>query len=142
MNRQNPFTEIERMFDQLSNQFGEFESQAEIGGSIAIDVADTGDAFEVTADMPSFESDDIQVTLPDTQTVRIDASRTSETETEENEEELHYIRRERQEQSFSRTIPLPDDVDDSEATADFDNGVLTITLPKVVSSDSTSIPLS
>ncbi|MFD1586727.1 Hsp20/alpha crystallin family protein [Halorientalis brevis] len=142
MNRQNPFTEIERMFDQLSNQFGEFEPGTEMGGSIAIDVADTGDAFEVTADVPSFESDDIQVTLPDAQTVRIDASRTSETETETDEQDRHYIRRERQEQSLSRTIPLPDDVAEADATADFDNGMLTIHLPKVERSDSTNIPLS
>lgn len=141
MNRQNPFTEIERMFDQLSNQFGEFETRTEMGGSIAIDVADTGDAFEVTADMPSFESDDIQVTIPDPQTVRIDASRTSETQTEEDEEDVHYIRRERQEQSISRSIPLPDDIEESEATADFDNGVLTIHLPKMSGGNGTNIPL-
>jgi HSP20 family protein len=142
MNRQNPFSEIERMFDQLSRQIGEFEPQGETGGTIAIDVADTGDAFEVTADMPSFESEDLQVTLPDARTVRIDASRTAETETEEGDEETRYIRQERREQSISRSVPLPEDVDEAEASADFDNGVLTIHLPKMTGGGGTDIPLS
>jgi len=141
MDRENPFSEIERMVDQLSRQFGELEPQGETGGAIALDVADTGDAFEVTADVPSFERDDIQVTLPDAGTVRIDASRTSETETEEGDEELQYIRRERREQSVSRSVPLPEDVDESEASADFENGVLTVHLPKLRSGEDTNIPL-
>lgn len=138
MDRQNPFTEIERMFDQLSSQFGEFESQ----GTIAVDLADTGDSFTVTADMPSFESEDIEVILPDPRTVRIDATRSTETETEEGDEEMRYIRQERREQSVSRSVPLPEEVDESAASAAFENGVLTITLPKIASSDSTTIPLS
>jgi len=140
MNRQNPFQEIERMFDQLSRQFSEFEPTGEMGGPIAIDVADTGDAFRVTADVPSFESDDIQVTLPDPETVRIDASRT--TETTEEDKDMQYIRQERQQQSFSRTIPLPESVDEANASADFDNGVLTVHLPKTSGGDGTNIPLS
>ncbi|MFB6178997.1 MAG: Hsp20/alpha crystallin family protein [Halorientalis sp.] len=141
MNRQNPFGEIERMFDQLSRQFGEFEPMGQMGGAIAIDVADTEDAFEVSADMPSFSSDDIEVTLPDAATVRIDARHTAETETEDEHEDMHYIRQERQEQSISRTIPLPEDVDEAETSATFENGVLTIHLPKLAESDSTNIPL-
>ena len=130
------------MFDQLSRQFSEFEPTSEMGGPIAIDVADTGDAFRVTADVPSFESDDIQVTLPDPETVRIDASRTTERETEEAEQDMQYIRQERQQQSFSRTIPLPESVDEGSASADFDNGVLTVHLPKMDGGDGTNIPLS
>lgn len=43
--------------------------------------------------------------------------------------------------AFSRTIPLPDPIDPSKATASFDNGVLTIELVKTATSTSRKIPV-
>jgi HSP20 family protein len=43
--------------------------------------------------------------------------------------------------AFSRTIPLPDPVDPAQATASFDNGVLTVELVKTATSTSRKVPV-
>ncbi|WP_336001581.1 Hsp20/alpha crystallin family protein [Halorientalis halophila] len=140
MDRQNPFDEIESLFDRISSEFSEFEPATGLGGTIAVDVADTGDAFEVTADVPGYTSDDIDVTLPDPRTVRIAASQ--ETTRETGDEERRYVRQERTSRSTSRTVPLPDRVETDAAEASYDNGVLTVTLPKREGGEGTDIPVN
>lgn len=138
--RSNPFDDIERMFDRLSDQFAEFDP-VELGsmGAIAVDVCDEGDAIVVVADLPGYETDDIEVTLNDERTLHLYAER--ESETEETEEGV-YVRRERTQESIERTISLPDAVEDGETSAGYDNGVLTVTLPKQTpDEDSRSIPV-
>ncbi|SEN71997.1 HSP20 family protein [Halorientalis persicus] len=139
MDRQNPFEEIDRLFDRISSEFSELPA-AGPGGSVAVDVADTGEAFEVTADVPGYTSDDIDVTLPDPRTVRIAASQETTSETED--EDHQYLRQERTRRSMSRTVPLPDRVEKESAEASYDNGVLTITLPKQEANEGTDIPVN
>jgi HSP20 family protein len=139
MDRQNPFEEIDRLFDRISSEFSELPA-AGPGGSVAVDVADTGEAFEVTADVPGYTSDDIDVTLPDPRTVRIAASQ--ETTSETDDEDHQYLRQERTRRSMSRTVPLPDRVEKESAEASYDNGVLTITLPKQEANEGTDIPVN
>jgi HSP20 family protein len=132
--RRNPFRELERMFEQMSRQFEEASGQWEdrpfdfgftSGESMSVDVADRGETFEVTADLPGFSKDDISVTVKDT---RLTIAAESETEAEESEED--YLRRERSRRSMSRSVTLPDPVDESAVAATYRNGVLTVTLPK------------
>lgn len=124
--RRNPFEEIEQMFDRLSRQFEE-EPFGLMGmaGSIAVDVADHDDEFVVTADLPGFDKDDIDVSLAD-RTLQIEADH----EEEETEESADYLRRERNRQSMSRSLTLPESVDQEGISASLNNGVLTVTLPK------------
>lgn len=132
--RRNPFRELERMFEQMSRQFEEASGQWEdrpfdfgftSGESMSVDVADRGETFEVTADLPGFSKDDISVTVKDT---RLTIAAESETEAEESDED--YLRRERSRRSMSRSVTLPDPVDESAVAATYRNGVLTVTLPK------------
>lgn len=139
MDRQNPFEEIDRLFDRISSEFTEFEPATGVSGSVAVDVADTGDAFEVTADLPGYASDDIDVTLPDPQTVRIDATQGTTAETEDDDRQ--YLRQERTHRSKSRTVPLPNRVQKESTEASHDNGVLTVRLPKQEAGDATDIPV-
>ena len=114
------------MFDRLSRQFEQDPfGMTGMAGSIAVDVADHDDEFVVTADLPGFDKDDIDVNLAD-RTLRIDADH-EEAETEESAE---YLRRERTRQSLSRSVTLPETVDEEGIAATFTNGVLTVTLPK------------
>jgi HSP20 family protein len=50
---------------------------------------------------------------------------------EEKEEEEQYYRREMSRGDFRRTLPLPRGVDETKATANFADGVLELTLPKM-----------
>jgi len=119
MDRRSPFDELESLLDRL-------DTARDVGGGPAVDVRDAGTQFEVVVDLPGFESDDIEVEAHD-RTVRIDATHRESTD----EEGANYVRQERSKRSVSRSVTLPEDVDESEASAEFSNGVLTVTLPKV-----------
>lgn len=146
----NPFDEIERMFDRMSNQFESLDPTDVAGtvtrsaGGIAVDVVDEDDHFVVTADVPGYESDDIDVTLPDATTLRISAERTDETESERDEpDDGVFVRRERRRTATSRTVSLPEPVEEDGTTASYQHGVLTIDLPKEqpVADDGRTIPI-
>lgn len=111
------------MFEQLNRGFGQIDSA--LPGSISIDVEDTDEAYVVTADLPGFEREDIEVQV-ENNTLTLRATREEETE----EEGSNYLHRERSTSSLSRSVTLPDPVDEADASASYNNGVLTVTLPK------------
>jgi len=125
----NPFEELDELIERMNDQFGEL-SQTFEGGSvlseISVDVADHGDELVVTADLPGFAEEDIDLRA-DEESITLNA--TSETETVEDD--THYHRKERTHQSVSRQVPLPEAVDAAAASATYTNGVLTVTLPKL-----------
>ncbi|GAA0222013.1 archaeal heat shock protein Hsp14 [Haladaptatus pallidirubidus] len=133
--RKNPFDELEEMFERMSRQFDEMGGQFSGGmnwqtGGVSVDVVDNDDEYVVTADLPGFEKDDLDITLQENR-LRISAEHESEIE-EESEE---YLRQERSQRSVSRTVSLPDPVDESNVSAEYRNGVLTVSLPKIGESD-------
>lgn len=142
MRGRNPFDELERFFDRMSRQFGESWGEWEMGtnmGSMSIDVADHAGEIVVTADLPGYSREDIDVRLSDKQ-LRIDARR--QQATEQSGEEGDYIRRERTQRSMSRSVTLPEPVDEEGVSAKYTNGVLTVTLPKLhASGESRSIDI-
>ncbi|MEF8782003.1 MAG: Hsp20/alpha crystallin family protein [Haloarculaceae archaeon] len=131
--RPDPFDEMERFFDQLTG------SGAPVSSDVPVDVVDEGDAFAVVADLPGYDPDDMEVQLGNERRLSISASR--ETEREETGED--YVRRERERQRVSRSVTLPEPVDESETEASYDNGVLTVRMGKRSGSDGgTDIPVN
>ncbi|OVE83699.1 Hsp20/alpha crystallin family protein [Natronolimnobius baerhuensis] len=130
--RGNPFNEIEEMLDRVSRQVedGVTSGGLQVPGSVPVDVADTADEFVVTADLPGYETDDIELTLSEG-TLRLEASREDELEFTDGD----YIRRERSRKTANRRIRLPEPVEEDEISAGYENGVLTVRLPKVVGGD-------
>lgn len=131
----NPFDELDRLFDQLQRNVEEAARWWETDQSAAalpsvtdvnVDLEDRDDELVLTADLPGFDADDIDVRVTD-RTLQLSAEHeeTEETEAEEGE----YIRRERHRRSVSRRVSLPRSVDTDEIEADYQNGVLTVTLP-------------
>jgi HSP20 family protein len=133
----NPFEEIERMFDRMSSQFEPFEGGALQGGSVAVDVEDAGDEFVVTADLPGYDRDDIDVQLAG-ERLTLSAERA---ESSEDAGDGRYVRRERRQRSVSRSVRLPEPVDEGGTEATYRNGVLTVTLPKTRADDGHDIPI-
>ena len=113
------------MFDRMSSQF-ESEFGGRGGRGIAVDVEDQGEEFVVTADVPGTSREDVNVELAD-ETLRISAEYESETR---SGEEGRYIRQERRQETVSRSVHLPEPVDADAVSANYSNGVLTVTLPK------------
>jgi HSP20 family protein len=98
-----------------------------------VDVAETSDEIRVTAELPGMKEDDVEVTLSDGGLVI-----QGEKRIEKEEKEKNYYRVERSYGKFHRSIPLPGKVDDKNVNASFQNGVLTITLPKAAPSPGAS----
>lgn len=126
--KHNPFDEIERMLDRMSRQFESIDPTDVAGslGGVPVDVRDEDEQFVVTADLPGYETEDIDVTLSDASTLHISA----ETDEDVTDEEGAFVRRERRQTSVSRTVGLPDRVSEDGTDASYQHGVLTVTLPK------------
>lgn len=95
------------------------------GGEPKVDIIQTDKEVVMKADVPGVKKEDLQVTVTeDTITVRGEAKSSTETKKED------YFFSERFYGSFCRTLPLPAMVESSKAKAKFEEGVLTVTIPK------------
>lgn len=103
----------------------EFGSPAE-APAIKIDVKEQEKAFLVHAEMPGIKKEDIHVNI-DGPVVSITAERKQEKEVKEGE---RVLRTERYFGKVSRSFQLGQDIDDTQASAKFTDGVLELTLPK------------
>jgi len=118
--------EMDRLFDDFLPQFsGARELEGRVGALALIDLSETDDALEIKADLPGMQEEDIDVTLRDNALV-ISGERKHETE----EKKKNYYRSERAYGAFTRSIPLPCEVDDDRIEAQFKKGVLTVHMPK------------
>jgi HSP20 family protein len=92
----------------------------------AVDMYQTDDDVVVRVAIPGFKADEVQINVTgDVLTLRGEMKR------EEEKKDKAWHIREHRSGSFERSIPLPTNVTADQANADFENGILTITLPKV-----------
>ena len=124
-----PFDDIRKMQDymeQMLRTFPAFETRF-AGETLSplTDVEEEGDKVLVTTDLPGIEIENVELSLKDNVLV-ISAQQGKE---EESEKE-GYLRKERSFMRYFREIPLPDGVTEEGATAQLQNGVLTVSLPK------------
>lgn len=134
--RTTPFDDIDRLFERMNRRFAEFDSNlgemdrwsAPMGGirGISMDVANYDEEIVVVADLPGFEKENIDLSVTD-DSLTVKATRESDEESESDA----YVRRERSSESVQRSISLPAMVDADATSASYNNGVLTVTLPKL-----------
>lgn len=96
---------------------------------IKIDVREAADAYTVQAEVPGVSKEDIHVTI-DGPLVTLRAEIKQEDSQKEGEK---VLRTERYYGSVARSFQLAGDIDSGKAKAKYDNGVLTLTLPKKAS---------
>jgi HSP20 family protein len=94
--------------------------------AIRMDVREREDAYEVHAELPGIRKEDIQVTV-DGNLVSISAEIRQQNETREGE---RVLRSERYFGKVSRSFQLAQDIDDTQAAARLNDGILELTLPK------------
>ena len=95
------------------------------GGVVPLDIAETENEFVVTASLPGISPDDVDISVQgNTLTLR------GETKAEAERPGTRWHVRERRFGSFQRSVTLPTAVDANASTAQYENGVLTLTLPK------------
>ncbi len=134
-----PFMELEKMRSSMNRLF---HTALAYGPSIAnslsgsqmfdfmptVDLQETDKAYVVQCDLPGLQKDKINVTVRDN-LLTIQGIRESES-TKESDGGGFYAK-ERNYGSFARTVNLPGPVDETQVKADYQNGVLTVTLPKI-----------
>ena len=111
-----------RLFDEMERSF--FKG-SELGDFRA-DIRDTGDAYELEADLPGVKKEDIKVDL-DNNYLTISAERHAEKD--EKDKKGNYVRRERSYGSYSRSFDVTG-VQTEQITAEYTDGVLKLHLPK------------
>ncbi len=115
---------MDRLFDEMVDNRGYWEQPA--AWALALDVAEKDDAFIVKASIPGINPDDLEITLTDNVL-------TIKGEIKENKEfeDAQWHLRERRYGAFQRSITLPTPVDANAIEATYDDGVLTLNVPKV-----------
>ncbi|MBB3142670.1 Hsp20/alpha crystallin family protein [Halomonas organivorans] len=126
-----PFRELDRMFDGLLARDWMHPLRWERMSSLEprmprVDILDKDAEVVLRAEIPGIEREDLDVSVTD-RTVTIKGESHKETRQEEGE----YYRCEISHGSVLRTVELPCDIDADKAEANFRNGVLELTLPKV-----------
>ena len=117
-------------FDEMEHRLArlwEDGQDAWFGGSATplLDIAETDTAIEATLDLPGVKAKEIEIQLNGS-VVTVSGERKEETE----EKGRSFHRVERRVGSFSRSFTLPCPVEEDEVAAAYNDGVLTITLPK------------
>lgn len=126
----NPFSLLQREMNSLFDNFFRgfelepFESRMGMF-TPQIDIVESDKDVKITAELPGMDEKDIEVSLSNEMLVV-----KGEKKEEKEDKGKDYYRMERSYGSFSRTIPLPVEVQEDKIDATFKKGVLTITLPK------------
>jgi HSP20 family protein len=133
MMRFDPFAiePMSEMFQGLLRPLRGLSLEESTLGQLRIDVSETDAAYQVKAELPGVDKKDIDVKL-DRNTVSIHARTERKSEDKEGE---RVIRRERYVGEVSRTFSLGSEIDDAGASARYQDGILTLTLPKKAPAD-------
>lgn len=121
--------EMNRLFDDV---FGGFGLPSALGPALRqmpvapkIDVTETDNEIQVTAELPGIDPNEVQVLLEDNRLII-----RGEKKEEREDKDRNYHVRERVQGAFSRTLPLPFEPDPNQVKAEFKNGVMSITITK------------
>ena len=126
MNAYNPFREMEELERQFfGDPFGSFFDRKDLA-EFKTDVLDEGDHYELEADLPGFNKEDIKLELQGDNLV-ISAQRHSNAE--EKNKDGKVVRMERSYGSYQRSFNVSQ-IDAENIRASYDNGVLKLNLPK------------
>jgi len=132
--RWQPFRDLlatEREFDRLFREAfsplfgqreGEFSTRA---WAPAVDIFETENSIVLKAELPGVDPKDVEVRVEDN-TLYLKGERKFENETKEE----NYHRIERSYGSFARSFVLPNSMDAEKVAAEYQDGLLTLTLPK------------
>jgi HSP20 family protein len=128
--RNSPFSELvslrqamDRLFEDSFVRPGRY--LAGFDAAMPLDVRSTPDNLEVKASLPGVKPDDVDITV-EGGTLSIAASSRADEREDDGDYLVHEIRR----GSVTRTIALPTGYEADKATASFDGGVLTLTIPR------------
>lgn len=129
--RWNPLREIDDVFNRYNTGLlAKSSEDSSSQWSPLADITETEEAFHVKAELPGVKKEDVDVSLSNG-VLTLKGERKSEEETKD--EKQHRI--ERFHGTFIRRFDLPDNIDQSAVSADYVDGVLTLTIPKITKTE-------
>lgn len=127
---------VNHVFEDFIKDFGSFENllpnflkngfSAHLKISPRVDISDTDKEYVVEADLPGVKEEDLDISVSKDGLLTIKGKR----EIFDEQTKRNYYRMERSYGSFERMITLPDNCDSNEVDASFQNGILSIKIPK------------
>ncbi|CAI2611913.1 Acid shock protein [Apilactobacillus kunkeei] len=117
------------VFDPMNDFFGDFGKNffnSVAGNQMKTDVIENEDNYVVSSELPGFKKDEIHLDY-NNDTLSIHA--THDLNKEDTNKEGKVLRKERTSSNIARAFYLPD-IDIDNVSADYDGGILKITLPK------------
>lgn len=125
--RVNPFSLMRRMTEEMDRVFGDGRPEQQVSGALwapAIEVSQQQGNYVVRAELPGLTPEDVRIEVENDALV-LQGERKFERDEEQggvHQTEIRYG-------GFNRTIPLPEGANAEQARANFENGVLEITIP-------------
>ncbi len=118
--------EMDRLFDAAFPALSSFQRGSGFDGQaqFPVDLFQDKDAFTVRAELPGFRKEDLSIDLADG-ILTVTGHQKSETPANGNESTATV-----QERRVSRAVALPENINVEKIAAAYENGVLTVTLPK------------
>jgi len=123
----NPFSLMRRFSEEMDRAFSDwprFGGEGNVGWSPAIEVSEREGKLMIHADLPGLNKDDVKIEVADDHLIL-----QGERKREHSEQGKGFQRSERSYGTFYRSIPLPDGADLDQTRAQFNNGVLEVTIP-------------
>jgi HSP20 family protein len=121
-----PWAELDQMSNRLGRLFGETNGLESTPWVPPVNVEETRDQLVLTAELPGMKHDQVEIELEN----NVLTIRGSREERREAGEERRYHVWERRTGSFQRSFSLPRTVRADAITASFQDGILTVTMPK------------
>ncbi|MBE9063646.1 Hsp20/alpha crystallin family protein [cf. Phormidesmis sp. LEGE 11477] len=131
--------EMNRLFDDISTRENNQSSMS--GRSMSMmplaEMEESDGKIHLKLEVPGMNADDIDIRVTK-EAVMINGERKTESTSEQNGQRRSEFRY----GSFSRTIPLPEPVDNSNVQAEYRDGILTLDLPKVEDNSNKAVKVS
>ena len=117
---------LDRLFERsLARPFRDWPEGIESGRAVSVDLYESNGDLVVKAELPGLKPEDVDISLSDN---RLTINGEFQTEDEGERGDVYY--QERRYGRFERSFALPTGIDADAVGAEFEDGVLTVTLPK------------
>ncbi|MAT50093.1 MAG: heat-shock protein Hsp20 [Porticoccaceae bacterium] len=121
------FFDVDKFFDDFWSPATQRGSNVGAFFTPRVDIKEHDGHYEISAELPGVKKEDLHITLEEG-ILTIEAESRQESK---EEKEGRVIRQERRYGKFTRSFNLGGNVSEEDISANFDNGILTITAPKV-----------
>jgi len=124
-------------FDNFMDRFMDDEQDQVNQGTMPLDIIEEEDKFILEASLPGFRKEDIGIAIEDNELI-IEAKRAERQE----ETKGNYCRCEIFRGNYRRVLSLSDIIDKDKVDAKYENGILSISVPKLDPKPATKISIS